>query len=155
MGIVLELNAAAVRRPRQAEPKPPVEARGVEPERCRSAASDAPLDCLAGGALASRFRSWRGLSGGRYICSVIPARRGVRLGGLPDFDSAVVIGVARNAKGERRRIAVFELCWRDWLLGEPERVATALDAGVCEWHVHLLAANARARRAAVADLAHG
>jgi hypothetical protein len=115
--------------------------------------ADQPLDCLAGGALAARFHAWRGLSGRRYVCSVFPARRGASLGGLPEFDDAVVIAVDAKRSSERRRIAVFELRWRRGrFCGDLDRVKAALEAGVREWHVHLLAESAQARRAAIADL---
>jgi hypothetical protein len=115
---------------------------------------DAPLDCLAGGPLASRFHSWRGASGKRFVCSVFAVRDGAELGGLPEFESAIALAVARDARGQRQKIAVLDLSWRDGrFTGDLERAGDALRSGACEWHVHLLAAESAARCAAIADIA--
>jgi len=154
MGILVQLRDIAAPHARHDGPGF-ADAERFESLRLRSAAANAPLDCLAGGALASRFHAWRGLSGRRYICSVFPARRNAWLGGLPEFDDAVTIAVKRDAHGELRRIMVFEPCWSDGRFrGDPDCVNEALSAGGCEWHVHLLAKSPEARRTAIADLTH-
>lgn len=115
---------------------------------------EAPLGCLAGAPLATRFHSWRGASGRRYICSVFPVRDDAELGGLPEFDGAVALAVSRDDRGRRRKVAVLDLFWRDGQFGGDVRAAgEALDAGACEWHVHLLAEDGEARRAAIVDIA--
>lgn len=156
MGIIVPLHAVAGRRAPHPEPGIADAERLNTPRRRSAAAADAPLDCLAGGPLASRFHAWRGLSGRRYVCSVFPALSNVWLGGLPEFDDAVALAVKLDAWGERRQIAVFELYWRHGRFrGDLDCVSAALGAGVCEWHLHLLAESPEARQAAIADLAHG
>ncbi|WP_051335308.1 hypothetical protein [Methylocapsa acidiphila] len=124
-----------------------------EDPRWRSRGLDAPLDCLAGRALASRFHAWRGLSGRRYVCSVFPAEADALWGGLPEFDKAIVLAVALDSQNARRQISAFELEWREGrFCGQPEQVREALRAGVREWHVHLLTESPHERRAALADL---
>lgn len=151
MGILVQLHAGS--RGRRAAPDF-AEMEWLENSRRRSVpAANAPLDCLAGGALASRFHAWRGLSGRRYVCSVFPARRNLSWGGMPEFDDAVVLAVAADAWGARRRIAVFEFhSRRGRFCGDPDRVGAALEAGASEWHVHLLAERPWTRRAVIADL---
>jgi hypothetical protein len=128
---------------------PLVASRAVQTSHSR----DAPLDCLAGAALGARFHSWRGASGRRYICSVFPVCAGAELGGLPEFDEAVALAVSRDGEGRRRRIAVLDLCWRDGrFAGDLRAAGDAVSAGASEWHIHLLAGDACARRAAIADL---
>ncbi|MGA2636221.1 hypothetical protein [Methylocella sp.] len=115
---------------------------------------EAPLGCLAGAALAPRFHSWRGASGRRYICSVFPVREDAELGGLPEFDDAIALAVSRDGRGRRRRVAVLDLSWRDGrFAGDIQAAGEALGAGACEWHIHLLAEDGEARRAAIADIA--
>jgi hypothetical protein len=115
---------------------------------------EAPLGCLAGASLASRFHSWRGASGRRYICSVFPVRDDAELGGLPDFESAIALAVSRDGRGRRRRLAVLDLCWRDGrFAGDWQAAGDALGAGASEWHIHLLAEDGDARSAAIADIA--
>jgi hypothetical protein len=119
----------------------------------RPQSRDAPLYCLAGAALDSHFHSWRGASGRRYICSVFPVCDGAELGGLPEFDGAIALAVSRDGGGLRQRIAVLDLCWRDGrFAGDWQAAGDALSAGACEWHIHLLAGDGDARRAAIADI---
>jgi hypothetical protein len=152
MSIVVQLPAVGHRR--QSNPLPV--SLHVNPSTNsgrRSLAVSAPLDCLAGRALASRFHAWRGSSGSRYVCSVFPVRGDAELGGLPEFDAAVALAVSIGRDGERSRVAVFELCWRNGrFVGDVNCVKGALAAGVCEWHIHLLAETGRARRAMINDL---
>ncbi|WP_374305532.1 hypothetical protein [Methylocella sp.] len=121
-----------------------------------AAARGAPLRCLAGEEFAEHFHKWRASSGRRCVFSVFPVRRDAAWFGLPEFESAVALGVAVEANGERRRVAAFELRWRDGRFcgdrGAPER---ALAAGAVEWHVHLLAREPAARRALLADFQSG
>lgn len=154
MGIIVELYPARFRRPSLirspfADVKPPQPPR----RRFAPAKANAPLDCLAGGALASRFHAWHGGSGRRYVCSVYPVQSHILSTGLPDFDGAVAIGVMIDEHGRRARASVFELC-RDnaRLAGRCKGFDAALEAGVEEWHVHLLAASPAARRAMILDL---
>jgi hypothetical protein len=114
--------------------------------------SNAPLESLAGGSLASRFHAWRGASGRRYICSVFPADPGAPDGGLPDFADAIAIAVTCDRDGNRGCISLL-LC--DAALDPAERegfVAAGLAEGAVEWHIHLLTVDAQQRRAAAQDI---
>jgi hypothetical protein len=120
-----------------------------------SLAAEAPLRCLSGGALSAHFHKWRGFSGHGYVCSVFPVRPAEEFGGLPDFDGAVAIAVARDAKGQRRPLAVFDVCWRGArFCGDLESVGAAVRSGASEWHVHLLADGEQARKAVINDITH-
>lgn len=87
-------------------------------------------------ALRGRFFSWRGVSGGHYVCSVF--QRGEE-GFVADVQSGVIIGVAREGAG-RRPVCV---------LGAGEGVAAlrllARELGVAEWHVRFGADSDAAR----------
>lgn len=115
---------------------------------------EAPLDCLSGAALTDHFHSWRGASGKRYICSVYPVRIGEKLGGLPEFDSAIGVAVGRDSQGRRQKHAVFASSWSDGRFdGDLKSVGNALRLGAAEWHIHLLATDIAARRVAIKDIA--
>jgi hypothetical protein len=155
MGIVLQLRAAKLRpmsKKRAIDRAAPV-LNAPPAASDRRFGADGPLRCLSGGALSARFHKWRGASGQGYVCSVFPVRAGAEFGGLPDFDSAVAIAVARDAKGQRRPLAVLDLCWREErLYGDLESVGAALRSGASEWHVHLLANGDKARKAVISDI---
>jgi hypothetical protein len=120
-----------------------------------SVKANAPLGCLSDGALASRFHAWRGLSGQRYVFTVYPVDHKDMSAGLPDLGNAVVIAVAFDGRRERIRVAIFEAGWDGGRLARRgEAVDAALAAGAREWHVHLLAASAEARRGVIRDLAN-
>jgi len=157
MGVIVDLYAARPRRMYHSRPQL-VEAERVQGGRCRRASvkADAPLGCLTGGALASRFHAWHGGSGLRYVCSVYPVDSNDVAAGLPDLDDAVVIAVALDRRRERVRVAIFEARWSDGRLARGgDSVVAAIAAGAGEWHVHLLAASPEARRAAIRDLESG
>ncbi len=105
-----------------------------------------PLVALSDEALSPRFRSWRGASGRRYIVSVYDAH------GCPAYCEAVLIAAAVGADGRRRALALAAT----GVFPEPilSRVATSLShiAERVEFHLHLLAASAAERRAALDDL---
>lgn len=104
---------------------------------------ETPLASLAGEG-ERRFTAWRGRSGKRYVASAFALTDEAALG----FCDAVLIAVS----ADRRILALREASgfgaepglarWRDWV---------AL-AGAVEIHVHLLAEDAEARRAALVDL---
>ena len=106
------------------------------PGNVRSPAS-APLAALAGGALAHRFHSWRGVSGRRRMVSVFPARA------CPDFAEAVFLAVTRTADGAAHILAV----------GGSLRGLGAAVAVASEIHVHLIAETPGERARVVSDLA--
>ena len=113
---------------------------------------NAPLESLAGEALASRFHAWRGASGRRYVCSVFPAEANAPDAGLPDFVDAIAIAVARQPDGSRRRIS---LCLNEATSDPASRnafIVEALSKGAIEWHIHLLAVDGWQRRAVATDI---
>jgi len=113
---------------------------------------NAPLESLAGGALAARFHAWHGRSGCRYVCSVFPAKPAEPDFGLPDFGEAVVIAAAFKGDGARGLVSICQ-CEADANPGARESfIAQALAAGAAEWHVHLLATGMMQRRALLADI---
>lgn len=157
MGVIVDFYPALPRRMYFARPQL-VEAERLQGSRRRSVSikANAPLGCLSGGALASRFHAWHGHSGRRYVCSVYPVDRKDASAGLPEFDDAVVIAVAFDGRRERFRITIFEASRQDGRLAHGgDAVDTALAAGGQEWHVHLLATNGDARHAVIHDLESG
>jgi hypothetical protein len=101
----------------------------------------APLLALEGEALGARFRSWRGISGRRYIFSVYNRQS------CPAYSDAIVIVAASHADGGRRVIFIADTgCFPEIAFAK----ALALADGEAEFHVHLLA-RSRAERQAVMD----
>jgi hypothetical protein len=82
--------------------------------------------------LRSRFFSWPGLSGRRYVCSVFQSGEEAFVAGV---ESGVVIGVAKDG-ATVRPVCVFQAeegrAWRS--LREFSQ-----ELGVVEWHVHFCA----------------
>ena len=83
--------------------------------------------------LRSRFFSWRGASGRRYVCSVFQSGEDSF---VADVTNGVVIGVAREG-ATTRPVCVF-------LAQERARDRRGLreiarELGVAEWHVHFCA----------------
>jgi hypothetical protein len=154
MAVIVDLFPVLPRRSYLSRPRY-LDAERVKGPRCRSASvkANAPLDCLSGGALASRFHAWLGRSGRRYVCSVFPVDLDDPSAGLPELDGAVVIAVGFDRRRERFPIAIFEISAADAPLsfGRAARDA-ALAAGIREWHIHLLAESDAARRAVIFDL---
>jgi hypothetical protein len=106
-----------------------------------------PLAALAGETLSPRFCAWRGASGRRYIASVYDARA------CPAYCDAALIAVAIGTDGRRRIVALADT----GVFPEPvvARLARtpAPNGGRLELHLHLLAATAAERHAALDDLA--
>ena len=106
----------------------------------------ASLKALAGTPISSRFCSWKGRSGRRYVFSVYPASE------CPAFSGAVLIAAARDAKGRRRVLSVRETgAFPEPAVARARREIEALGAAG-ELHVHLLARSPEERAAALADL---
>ncbi|WP_148213143.1 hypothetical protein [Methylocella silvestris] len=156
MGVVLRLSQKG-QLPECAETLAPFWGAESSSDR-RQPLRNAPLHCLAGGNLAGRFHKWRAASGRSYIFSVFPVSAAhdfddSDLGGLPAFESAVVLAMGFNAVGQRRRLGAFELCCSGGASADAsETVAALIRLGAREWHVHLLAEGSKARRALLADL---
>jgi hypothetical protein len=114
-------------------------------ERGNSAGST--LSALAETPLASRFCSWRGLSGRRYVFSVYAPSK------CPAFCNAVLLAAVIDHTGRRRMVSVRET----GAFPEPVIKRAELElSGYCgrlEFHVHLLASTPAKRDAVLADLA--
>jgi hypothetical protein len=105
------------------------------------------LAALAGMPISSRFCSWIGLSGRRYIFSVYPASD------CPAFRDAILLAVIRDMTGQRRVISVWETGpFPEPVVAKAQRDLRAFAPGV-EFHLHLLAKLPAERAATVADLA--
>jgi hypothetical protein len=115
----------------------------------RSAGQDrgSALAALAGMPFSSRFCSWVGLSGRRYVFSVYPAAT------CPAFCDAVLLAAIRDETGRRRVVSVRDTgAFPEPVVAKAQRQLRAFGPGL-EFHLHLLAASAAERAAAVADLA--
>ena len=106
------------------------------------------LAALEGMPISSRFCSWVGLSGQRYVFSVYPASE------CPAFRDAILLAVVRDMSGQRRVVSVRETgSFPEPAVAKAQRELRAFGPGL-EFHLHLLAASSSVERAAtVADLA--
>ena len=107
----------------------------------------ASLKALAGMPIASRFCSWIGQSGRRYVFSVYPASE------CPAFPDAVLLAVVRDMTGRRCVVSARDTgAFPEPVVARVQRELRAFGPGV-ELHLHLLAASPAERAATVADLA--
>jgi hypothetical protein len=107
----------------------------------------AALAALAGMPFSSRFCSWTGLSGRRYVFSVYPASA------CPAFCHAVLLATARQNPGRRRVVCVRDTgAFPEPVVARAQREFRAFGPGL-EFHLHLLPSSPVDRAAAVADLA--
>ena len=114
---------------------------------CEHKTRGASLEALAGMPIASRFCSWIGQSGRRYVFSVYPASE------CPAFPDAVLIAVVRDMTGRRCVVSVRDTgAFPEPVLARVQREFRAFVPGL-ELHLHLLAASSAERAATVADLA--
>jgi hypothetical protein len=105
------------------------------------------LAALEGMPISSRFCSWVGLSGHRYVFSVNPASE------CPAFRDAVLLAVVRDMTGQRRVVSVRETgAFPEPVVEKAQRELRAFGPGL-EFHLHLLAPSPAERAATVADLA--
>jgi hypothetical protein len=119
----------------------------IAPVSDRQRARSAALAALAGTPISSRFCSWIGLSGRRYIFSVYPASD------CPAFRDAVLLAVVRDMTGQRRAILARETgAFPEPVVAEAQHDLKAFGPAL-ELHLHLLATSPADRAAAVADLA--
>jgi hypothetical protein len=145
MSLSTEIVAQTIERARgMSEPPPPS---WIAPLSDRGdSRGGSALAALAGMPLASRFCSWTGLSGHRYVFSVYPASS------CPAFCHAVLLAVVRESS--RRRV----ICVRDTgafpepVVARAQRELRAFGLGL-EFHLHLLPSSRADRAATVADLA--
>jgi hypothetical protein len=104
------------------------------------------LAALAGMSISSRFCSWKGQSGRRYVFSVYPASA------CPAFCDAILLAAVRDPKGRRRVLSVRETgAFPEPPTARAQRELKAFGAAG-ELHVHLLARSPKERAAALADL---
>ncbi len=109
--------------------------------------SGSSLAALEGMPISSRFCSWIGLSGRRYVFSVYPASE------CPAFRDAVLMTVVRDMTGQRRVVSVRETGpFPEPVVERAQRELRAFGPGL-EFHFHLLATSPLERAATVADLA--
>ena len=105
------------------------------------------LAALDGMPISSRFCSWVGLSGRRYVFSVYPASS------CPAFCDAILLAAVRDMTGQRRIVLVRETgAFPEPVVAEIQRELRAFGPGL-EFHLHLRASSPTERAAAVADLA--
>ena len=105
------------------------------------------LAALEGMPISSRFCSWVGLSGRRYVFSVYPASE------CPAFRDAVLLAAIRDMTGQRRVVSVRETgSFAEPFVAKAQRELRAFGPGL-EFHLHLLATSPAERAATVADLA--
>jgi hypothetical protein len=108
---------------------------------------DSSLAALAGTSISSRFCSWIGLSGRRYIFSVYQTVE------CPAFRDAILLAVIRDITGQRRVVSVYETgAFPEPVVAKAHHELSAYGPGV-EFHLHLLTTSPAERRATVADLA--
>jgi hypothetical protein len=109
-------------------------------------AHGAALAALAGMPISSRFCSWLGLSGRRYVFSVYSAAD------CPALRDAVLLAVVRDMTGQRRVISVRETgSFPEPIIANARHELQAFGSGL-EFHLYLLGASSSERAAAVADL---
>jgi hypothetical protein len=109
--------------------------------------SGSSLAALEGMPISSRFCSWVGLSGRRYVFSVYPALE------CPAFRDAVLLAVVRDMTGQRRVVSVRETgSFPEPVVEKAQRELRAFGPGL-EFHLHLLATSPVGRAVTVADLA--
>jgi hypothetical protein len=108
---------------------------------------DSSLAALAGMSISSRFCSWIGLSGRRYIFSVYQAAD------CPAFRDAILLTAVRDMTGQRRVVSMWETgAFPEPVVAKAQHELSAYGPGV-EFHLHLLTTSPAERRATVADLA--
>jgi hypothetical protein len=113
----------------------------------RNDRSGSSLAALDGMPISSRFCSWVGLSGQRYVFSVYPASE------CPAFRDAVLLAVVRDMTGQRRVVSVRETGpFPEPVVEKAQRELRAFGPGL-EFHLHLLPASPGERDTTVADLA--
>jgi hypothetical protein len=109
--------------------------------------SGSSLATLEGMPISSRFCSWVGLSGRRYVFSVYPASE------CPAFRDAVLLAVVRDMTGQRRVVSVRETGpFPEPVVEKAQRELQAFAPGL-EFHLHLLTTSPLERAATLADLA--
>jgi hypothetical protein len=95
----------------------------------------------------SRFCSWTGLSGSRYVFSVYPASS------CPAFCHAVLLAAVRDGPRRLRIVSVRDTgAFPEPVVARAQREFRAFGPGL-EFHLHLLPSSPADRAATIADLA--
>ena len=109
--------------------------------------SGSSLAALDGMPISSRFCSWIGLSGQRYVFSVYSSAE------CPAFRDAILLAAVRDMTGQRRIVSVRETgSFPEPVVAEIQRELRAFGPGL-EFHLHLRATSPKERAAIVGDLA--
>ena len=104
------------------------------------------LASLADTRFSSRFFSWAGLSGRRYVFSVYPAQT------CPAYCDAVMLAAVRDGSGRRHVVSVRETgAFPEPVVARAVGELRAFGSGL-ELHLHLLPSSPEEREATVADL---
>src|SRR5271169_7153630 len=110
-------------------------------------AGGSSLAALAGMPFSSRFCSWTGLSGRRYVFSVYPAST------CPAFCHAVLLAAVRDGPRRVRIVAVRDTgVFPEPVVARAQREFRAYGSSL-EFHLHLLPSSPADRAATIADLA--
>src|SRR5271155_2293529 len=110
-------------------------------------AGGSSLAALAGMPFSSRFCSWTGLSGRRYVFSVYPAST------CPAFCDAILLAAVRDGPRRLRIVSVRDTgAFPEPVVARAQREFRAFGPGL-EFHLHLLPSSAADRAATIADLA--
>jgi hypothetical protein len=105
------------------------------------------LAALAGTPFSSRFFSWAGLSGRRYVFSVYPAPD------CPAYCDAVMLAAVRDGSGRRHVVSVRDTgAFPEAVVARTVHELREFGSGL-ELHLHLLSRSLEEREATVADLA--
>jgi hypothetical protein len=127
--------------------EPPAPAWIVPASDRQDSTKGSSLAALAGMPFSSRFYSWAGLSGRRYVFSVYSALA------CPALCDAVLLAAVRDGTGRRSVVSVRDTgAFPEPVVATAQRELRAFGPGL-EFHLHLLAMSAAERAATVADLA--
>ena len=104
------------------------------------------LAALAGLSFSSRFWSWTGLSGRRYVFSVYPASA------CPAFCHALLLVAVRDSPRRLRIVSLRDTgVFPEPVVARAQREFRAYGPGL-EFHLHLLPSSPEDRAATIADL---
>jgi hypothetical protein len=112
----------------------------------REPAGGAALTALAGLPFSSRFWSWTGRSGRRYVFSVYPPSA------CPAFCDAVLVAAVSDGPRRLRIISVRDTgAFPEPIVARAQREFRSFGPGL-EFHLHLLPSSPKDRAATIADL---
>jgi hypothetical protein len=112
----------------------------------------APLASLSGGVMARKYQAWQGVTGQRYICSVVSARDFVAVDMVSAYSDAIVIVVRYDSAHEPVLVAICDTGSWSELFWHGSALAGMREEGVDEFHIHLIAETSQLRRKAIDDI---